>query len=234
MKVFSTILLISILFSACGVNRYPVAPATTSYETPPTDGFITQSLFEDKTASISEANIQKILDGTYELPPQMRLAIIKLDGQRSYFWNDEEYLKNQQSYIDLLIEGTKKSGSVIKISLIPDLLLLKTPTFTNLREAAVRLQADAILIFSTTSDVYRKYKLFSKTDIKAFATTQLLVMDVRTGLIPFSTIVTKDYVSQKQEGELDLSETQRRIQNEAVLLTLNEIIPKLNDFLQKK
>jgi hypothetical protein len=48
-------------------------------------------------------------------------------------------------------------------------------------------------------------------------------LNVRTGLIPFSTIVTKEYQSKRQENELNDNEAAHRVKNEAVLLTINEI-----------
>jgi hypothetical protein len=153
---------------------------------------------------------------------------------KKYYWSDEEYLKTQQSYLDLFSEKFKQSSRVTKLSIIPDLLIYTTPSFTNVREAALRMQADIVVVYSISGDIYSKYKVFTKPDIKAFATTQLLILDVRTGLVPFSTIVTKDYLSQKKKEEFDISEARNRIQNEAVLLTINEIGQKITDFLQSK
>ena len=201
------------------------------------DTMIIQSLFNDKASTISEEGIQKILDGTYRLPQQLRVAIVRIENnqqKRYYYWNDEDYLKTQQSYLDLFEDKFKHSTRVTKVSIIPDLLISKTPSFTNIREAAVRLQADVVVIYSISGDIYSKYKFFTKPDIKAFATTQLIILDVRTGLIPFSTIVTKDVVSQKKKEELDNSEAKNRIQNEAVLLTINEIAQKIAAFLTEK
>ena len=167
------------------------------------DTLITQSLFNDRSSTINEEGIQKILDGNYKLPQQLRVAIVKLEPQLKAhywsYWNDEEYLKTQQAYLDLFSEKFRQSSRVTKLTIIPDLLISKAPSFTSIREAAVRMQADIVVVYSITGDLYSKYKLFTKTDIKAFATTQLIVLDVRTGLVPFSTIVTKDYLSQKNE-----------------------------------
>lgn len=201
------------------------------------DQLITESLFNDKSATISEENIQKILDGSYKLPQNLRVAIVKLESlqQRrySYWWSDEEFLKTQQAYLDLFAEKFKQSARVKTVSIVPDLLISKAPSFTNLREAAVRMQADIVVVYGITGDIYSKYKVFGKTDIKAFATTQLIVLDVRTGLVPFSTITTKDVLSQKKKEELDETEARNRIQKEAVLLTINEIGQKITDFLNK-
>ena len=202
------------------------------------DTLITQSLFNDRSSTINEEGIQKILDGNYKLPQQLRVAIVKLEPQLKAhywsYWNDEEYLKTQQAYLDLFSEKFRQSSRVTKLTIIPDLLISKTPSFTNIREAAVRMQADIVVVYSITGDIYSKYKLFTKTDIKAFATTQLIVLDVRTGLVPFSTIVTKDYLSQKRKEEMGYLEARNRIQNEAVLLTISEIGQQVIEFLRTR
>lgn len=234
MKPCILLIVIAVFTSSCTTQRPIAAAANTDY--PTGDTLITQSLFNDKAATISEENIQKILDGNYKLPQQLRVAMVGLEPQqqRRYFWNDEQYLKTQQSYLDLFSDKFKQSPRITKLSIIPDLLIAKSPSFTSMREAAVRMQADVVVVYSTTSDLYSKYKFFSKADIKAFATTQLIVLDVRTGLIPFSTIVTKDYISQKSKEELDNAEATQRIQNEAVLLTINEIGEQVTTFLKAR
>lgn len=198
---------------------------------------IIQSLFNDNSSSISEENIQKILDGKYELPENLRVAIVKLEStqrQRVYYWNDEQYLKAQQSYLDSFSEILGKSSRVKQVSVIPTILISNNPTFTNIRESAVRTQADIVVIYSITCDLYSKYKVFSsKTDLKAFATTQFVLLDVRTGLIPFSTIITKDYQSHKQKSDFDDSEAMNRVKNQAIFLTIEEIGEKLLTFLKK-
>ena len=202
------------------------------------DTLITQSLFNDRSSTINEEGIQKILDGNYKLPQQLRVAIVKLEPQLKAhywsYWNDEEYLKTQQAYLDLFSEKFRQSSRVTKLTIIPDLLISKAPSFTSIREAAVRMQADMVVVYSITGDIYSKYKLFTKTDINAFATTQLIVLDVRTGLVPFSTIVTKDYLSQKRKEEMGYLEARNRIQNEAVLLTISEIGQQVIEFLRTR
>ena len=227
-----------VLLTACETTR-PLS-INSDFDKHSGDTLITQSLFNDKASTISEENIQRILEGTYNLPQQLRVAIVRLEPTsqiKRYYWNywsDEQYLKTQQSYLDLFSEKFKQSSRVTKLSIIPDLLISKSPSFTNIREAAVRMQADIVVVYAVTSDIYTKYKAFSKPDIKAFATTQLIILDVKTGLIPFSTIVTKDLLSQKKKEELDNAEATSRIQNEAVLLTISEIGQKISAFLNTK
>ena len=231
-----TVLLIAIIltFISCNttshMNRYNEAE---NYGTP-----ITQSLFDDKNSSISEENIQKILDGSYKLPEKFRVAIVKLESkqyqQRNYwrYWTNERHMKTQQSYLELFSENFKRFRQVTNVSVIPDLLISNSPTFVTIRESAVRTQADFVAIYSITSELYSKDNWFSSPDIKAFATTEFLLLDVRTGLIPFSTIVRKDYQSKKQKEDFNDEAVNERVKNEAVLLTIQEIIEQLTNFFE--
>ncbi|KAA3438506.1 hypothetical protein [Rufibacter hautae] len=222
-----------LLLSACTVSQ-PTGPYVEQQGINSFTDPLTQSLFADKASTISEENIQRMLFAPYKLPSPIRVALVNLENAsvKRYQWNDEAYQKSQQAYADLLEDQLKKSGKVTKVTIVPDLLLPQPTSFTGLREAAVRMQADMVLVYSTTHDVYAQYKLFSKSDIKAFATTQALLLDVRTGIVPFSAIVTKDTLSQKKDNELDQQEARRRIQQEAVLLTLQEMGKRLQDFLK--
>lgn len=237
MKNIAALLALIVCLYSCAAPRYMSSGGDTTREEenePP----ITQSLFNDKSSTISEEHIQKILDGTYSLPKQLRVAVIKLEGQQKrYYWNywsDEAYLKTQQAFLDSFTSKFTQSPRVTKLTAIPEMLLSKTPqSFTTLRESAVRMQADIVVVYSINSDIYTKYRGLSKPDIKAYATTQLIIMDVRTGLVPFSTIVTRDFLAVKKKEELDLSESRNRVQKEAVLLTINEIGNQVTEFLKK-
>ena len=61
-----------------------------------------------------------------------------------------------------------------------------------------------------------------------------MILDIRTGLILFTSVVTKDAIGQKKENELDNTEALKRIQHEAALLTLDEIGQRINEFLALK
>jgi hypothetical protein len=234
MKNIPTLLAFVIFISSCTPSRLVSSEEPGEVNDPP----ITQSLFNDKSSTISEENIQKILDGTYTLPKQLRVAVIKLESQqKKYYWNywsDEEYLKTQQAFLDSFTTKFKQSPRVTKLTAIPEMLLSKTPqSFTTLRESAVRMQADIVVVYSINSDIYTKYRGFAKPDVKAYATTQLVIIDVRTGLVPFSTIVTRDFLATKKKEELDVAESRNRVQKEAVLLTINEIGNQVTAFLKK-
>ncbi|TDK45558.1 hypothetical protein [Algoriphagus formosus] len=233
---YAPFLLLLFAFYACTTVK-PTGTGSSAQAYYQSEPPITQSLFADQSSTISEENIRKILEGTYSLPENLRISLVKLEStqnQRSYYWNNEEYLKSQQEYLDRFTESFKRSERVQQVSQIPDLLISSNPSFTTIREVAVRTQSDLVVIYSINSDLYSHYKVFAKTDMKAFATTQLILMDVRTGLIPFSTIVTEEFQSKRMDGELNDNEAANRIKNEAVLLTIQEIGEQINQFLNQK
>ena len=229
---------IVLFFASCGGNRaasnksYPSDEREYSadYNDP-----ITQSLFADKNSTITEENIQKILDGTIKVPEKLRVAVIRIDEhEKRYYWNTEQYQRMNQAYMDLITSQLKKTGRVTKVSSVPDLLINKPLNYTSIREAAVRMQSDVAVIFAINTDTYSKTKFLSKTDFKCFANTQLIILDIRTGLILFSSVVSKDAMGQKKENEMDNAEALKRIQHEAALLTLDEIGQRINEFLAVK
>lgn len=59
------------------------------------------------------------------------------------------------------------------------------------------------------------------------------ILDVRTGLIPFTTIITKDFQDKKNDADINESEARNRIKNQAVLSTIEEIGIQLEAFLEK-
>lgn len=197
---------------------------------------ITESLFNDKDRTLSESDIQKLLEGRLKLPDTLRLAVFKT-GMNNHFYNkfyfqaDENSVKAQQSYIDTLVAGLKYNTRVESVHPIPSLMLSANPTITQLRETSVRLLSDLLIVYSTTSDIYYKFKAFKKNETKAFATTEVFLMDIRTGLVPFSTVVTKDYYTKVIKDESQ-DETRKRAEREAVILTLVEIGKQIDTFLR--
>jgi hypothetical protein len=57
------------------------------------------------------------------------------------------------------------------------------------------------------------------------------VLDTRSGVIPWSTVVTRDYVTQRQRGDFDAGGTWRRAQVQALLIAGLEVSSRVGVFL---
>jgi len=101
-----------------------------------------------------------------------------------------------------------------------------------LREAAVRLQADLLLVFRLGSDTYSQYRAFAKDKVKAYSTCEVVLLDVRTGLVPFTRVVSRERLELKQTTDLDLSETMRRAEQASAIDALKAAAEDLVRFVK--
>lgn len=229
-KQILALLIIALLFIQCN----------TTYQRARTTGNpITESLFNDKDRTLSEESIKTLLDGKLILPDTLRFAVFKV-GMNNHFYSKMLYggvneitIRGQQNLFDSLATRLKQHNRVQQVHSIPTMMLSNYPNITQLREASVRLQSDILVVYSTTSDIYYHQKTIKKDEVKAFATTEVFLLDVRTSLIPFSTVVTKDFLTKEIKGELS-AETRKRAEQEATLLTLMDISEQIKVFLGKK
>lgn len=190
------------------------------------------SLFPSDKNVLEETAILKILSSKFQMPKTIKVALFRLqDPQQQQavryygygYWRSEEYLKIQQTYIDALASEISKSARVIEVSSIPAVLTPKEPSLPLIRETAVRLQADVIMVLKLTTDVYEKYRFLQSDQAKAYSTCEGFLFDVRTGLIPFSRIITREYLATQEKSDANFTETMVRAQKEAALLALKDL-----------
>lgn len=233
--IFSTIVLLA---SCAGVQQMPSSYPSQSVSDP---DVIEQSLFSSKDKTISEEDIQRLLNGRIIIGDSVRIAIFNYSShsQRTtytnyyYYRTDEEYLKTQQSYIETLSNNLTKSKKTQKIILMPSIMADNQSSITNLRETAVRLQADLLMVYNIKSDIYYKYKTFKADEAKAFATVECFLMDTRTGVIPFTTVTTRESFQKKTSKEISTDELRKNTEKDAVIKALDAIGLEIYEYLDK-
>jgi len=197
----------------------------------------TTSLLKAGKSTLSEEALKKILSSRVVLPKKGHLAIMRFPGPEqtatSLYGNNyrrsELYLKTDSSYIDSLTTKLKKSDRIIAVTLLPALLSPADAGIPSLREASVRLQADLLLAFRISSDIYNQSNANS---VKAFSTFEAVLMDIRTGLIPYTTVVTKDNEQELSPEESDINEVRIRAEREAILSSLSIVADEITEFLR--
>ncbi|MBX2876179.1 MAG: hypothetical protein KTR30_28930 [Saprospiraceae bacterium] len=233
-QLFFFLTLLTGLYS-CGSSRVPTAVPSAPAADPES---LSKSLFNFEGRSISEDDIARILSSDIQLPDTVRLAILNYSSSSvnryySSYWSNEEFLKLQQSFVDIFKQKLETNSKVKRVILMPKLMIGNNPNIFTLRESAVRLQADLFLVFSINSDIYYRYKVFKKDEAKAYATAEALLMDVRTGIIPYSEIVTHEkQVTKDNTIDLTDQDTQKRAENGAIQMTLEDLSNRLNQYLR--
>lgn len=130
--------------ASCTSPRYRYLETTT-------ESYLTESLFDFKERTISEADIQ------IGLPDTIRLAVFQFGGRpvQHRQWYDEGSLKTRQQMVDTFTQALKGAYRVQEVLLLPAIVTGVNPNIHQLRESAVRLQADMLLVYSLHSDIFQ-------------------------------------------------------------------------------
>ncbi|MDR3456030.1 MAG: hypothetical protein P4N60_01180 [Verrucomicrobiae bacterium] len=200
---------------------------------------VTTSLFPSDQAVLNDEAVAKILSSKLELPAKAKLALMKFSdegfGARyygSFYWRDEQYLKLQQTQVDALSSALLGSDQITEVTPLPSLMIPKQMSIPVLREAAVRMQADLLLVYRVGSDTYSQYRMFTKDQVKAYSTCEVVLLDVRTGLVPFTRVISRERLEVKQPGDLDLTETMRRAEQASAADALKAAADDLVAFIK--
>lgn len=202
---------------------------------------LTASLFSSDQSVLDDEAINAILSGRIIVPENAKVAIIKFpsaqEQRRARFYygylysQSEEYHNAQERFFDAFKEPLLQSGKVSDVVLLPNLMVPEKTSISILREAAVRTQSDLLLVYRTDSAIYEKYKFLGKDKVKAYCTCEAVLLDIRTGIIPSTHIVTEKYEGQKEKEDMDNLEMRRRAENEATAKALENLGSELASFL---
>ena len=149
-----------------------------------------------------------------------------------YYFQNEEYLKLQEAQVNALSEALLASDHIMEVIPLPALMIPRQLSLPTLREAAVRMQADSLLVYRIAGNAYTQYRVFAKDKAKAYSTCELVLLDIRTGLVPFARVVTRERLELKQPADLDLTETTRRAEEGAATDALKAAADELVSFVK--
>jgi len=194
------------------------------------------SLFPADQAVLPDAAVAAILGSTVQVYEQPKLAIIKFPDQGAqfygaYYWRNEDYVKLQESQITALTSSLSQD-QMGRVFPLPSLMTPRQMTIPFLREAAVRVQADLLLIYRTHADTYTRSRAFAKDKVKAYSTCEVVLLDIATGIAPFTTVITRDRVETQIPDDLDFSETRRRAEQGATSDALHAAADDLANFVK--
>lgn len=188
------------------------------------------SLFSSDDAILSDEDVERIL--AYRFTPQTlnRICILPL-GQM--YWNgwSDDLDRAGEAVQDSLIEKLRSAPSVYDASYLPTLLIPGDKTIGHLREAAARYQSDLMLIYKASFKTYKKYKFFSPDQSKAYCNLEAVLLDTRTGIVPFTILVSRTYIAEEIKTEISFYETIRRAELSALESALSEVGDEVVKFL---
>jgi hypothetical protein len=203
-----------------GVNYLPQAASNNSAS-------LAGSLFKEDQAVLSNEDIAKILGSKVELPNKGKLAMMRFG--RWGFWTgwSEEFARLDQEIRDEFARQLETSPHVGRATMLPSLVSPTQMSVPYLRQAAARVQADMLLVYRTSSNVYARSKAFRKDRTRAYCTVEAIILDTRTGLIPFTSIASEDYSAVRTKDDLEFTETVARAEQQAIRKAMQRVASDL-------
>jgi len=190
------------------------------------------SLFSSDASLLSDSDIERILSYKYEAPPLNRVAILPIGWNAWLGWSEEMAVATEDVNRQLIAK-LRASPRIYDASFLPSILIPDKRTVPYIREAAARYQADLVLVFRSACNSFQKFRFFQADKIRAYCTVEAVLLDVRSGLVPFVAVATRNYNTVKSKTDLSLRETVLRSQLSAIADALEEVSIATVGFLAK-
>jgi len=180
---------------------------------------------------LSDADIERILNYRIKLPEKSRVAILKLSSDNHWRNYSNEFTQLNDSLAKNLVGTLLNSESIYDASFLPSMLVPNTRTIPYLREAAARYQADLLFVYRSNCNSFHKYRFLADDEFKAYCDVEAAVLDIRKGIVPFTSISTNTYDASKHADDKNNLETQKKAELEAISKSLGEIASDLVAYL---
>jgi len=166
-----------------------------------------ESLFPSDIAVLNDSAIKRILNYHLTLPHAGRLAVVQLGEQRNAWWRDsEDFSRLNQELTDSLLVALRRSPRIERAAVLPSLMVPRQRTIPYLREAAARYQADLLLGYRTNCSLFRRSRFLQKPQYRATCSVEAVLLDTRSGIVPFTLVTTHSEVFEKQKHDFETRE----------------------------
>lgn len=184
-----------------------------------------QSLFRSDQELLSNEEIETILSSRIQIPRDGHLTVLRLGSTDELLvW---AFLTGTSNPFSSVAENPRLS----RLSWLPSLLVPEKLNVPALREAAARFQADLLFLYRTPCQQFTSYRLFGPDTGKTYCVAEGLLLDVRTGVIPFSTATAREVKVRQSEEDIHFYETMRRAESETSAEALADLAAQLSSFL---
>lgn len=188
------------------------------------------SLFAGDAAVLSDEAIRTILDYDYAPPALSRVALLPFGREVWSRWSEELALASEEMKSGV-IDRLRASPRIYDASYLPSILIPESRTVPHLREAAARYQADLLLVYRSFCQSFEQYRFFAADKSRAYCGVEAVLLDTRTGLVPFTTVASRTYDVVESKADTNFRETILRAQLQATSLALSEVSSELVGFL---
>lgn len=191
-------------------------------------GNLQESLFKGDEAVLSDQEIARILGTQLSLADRHRMAILNLAP--NYWWS-EDLADAETKNVDNLLQALRSSPKLTEVRFLPSLLIPAKRTVPYLREAAARIQADLLFVYTSRIQSFQRDRFLKPGEVHAQCVSESVLLDVRTGIVVHTARATENIAMTKSPADVNFNETVARAESEArgksLLSLANSVIPYL-------
>ena len=216
--------------SSPGLDDYGPSAGDVAREERPT---LTESLFHEDQALLGNEELKTILGSPVVLPDRAKLAVVRF-GRLPYWWGwSEEFVRTNEEIDSNFLGELRRSTRLREVAYLPSLVTPPVMTIPHVRQAAARLQADLVLIYRTSTYNYERHRWFKVSRTKAYCTVEAVLLDTRTGVIPFSTVVNERFATSESKRDYGFDETMARAEQQAIARAWQRLAGETVTFLDR-
>lgn len=187
------------------------------------------SLFSGDAATLSDDAIQRILAYEYSPPELSRVALMPFGREVWSSWSEELAFASEKMQAEVL-DQLRASPRIYDASYLPSILVPENRTVPHLREAAARYQADLLLVYRSYCQSFDRYRVFGADRSRAYCGVEAVLLDTRTGLVPFTTVATRSYDVVEDQSDTSFRETRLKAQLDATAAALGDVSTEIVQF----
>lgn len=222
---FLNLLFIVALFNGCAASGTMSDSMGRGYEKRPA---LSQGLLNSKDG-LSEQQIQKLLTSRVIFPQNINVAILKI--QNSYSGLDFLYI--DENLEKSFFQNLKSSKRVRAVTVVPEILLAKPIDALSLRQTAALLQADVLIVIRAMAASESEFRWFEADKVKAKVSSEVFVMDIRTGAVPYAGLISTEINGEKTADDKSVYGAEKRIKAEGDSKLMKSIADEFVKFLAK-
>lgn len=178
-----------------------------------------------------DSTVGKLLSAKVNLPDRIRVGFLELRSTEGpWNWLDPNNGMNQE-LADSVEQALARIPRIARATVLPRLVVGERPTIARLRDGSARLQTDLLLVYRPSCQIYSRQPFFGSTDYRAVCTLETVVLDVRSGVLPLSSVVTRGVEAEKRHGDYSDSDRIQRAELAAVTLALAQNVNELGSYL---
>ncbi len=100
-----------------------------------------------------------------------------------------------------------------------------------LREAAARFQADLLLVYQPVCAIFERSRFLRADQYRVACTVEAVLLDTRSGIVPFSSFAAQEQVTQKADEDFELRETLARAELQVTRQAVLDLADQVGQYL---